>query len=115
MKKRSKLIIDIESDFTSEVSNEGMAYLVSEDLKDKQWDVHEVKPLDGNIALGDVLENLCVYDRRNPYCTSDDEEIAEHKLIIEKGEPCCCDNCLYGRTKLAEEIVDFWQLYNLKS
>jgi hypothetical protein len=49
-----------------------------------------------------VLENLCYYDKRNPDCTIDDEEIAERKTIKIK---CSCDNCFYGRTELAEEIL----------
>jgi len=44
-----------------------------------------------------VLENLCVYDKRNPYFDSENE--------YEKKDTCFCDNCFYGRHVLAEEIL----------
>lgn len=47
------------------------------------------------MELEDVLENLCVYDNRNPLKFSDEE----------RKEDCYCDNCFYGRTELAEEIL----------
>lgn len=49
----------------------------------------------------DVKKNLCYYDRRNPDC-----------LFLHDGddsEPdfdnCSCDNCFYGRHKLAAYIL----------
>jgi hypothetical protein len=54
----------------------------------------------------EILENLCYYDKRNPDCTIDDEDIeAYQKSLIKKNKTCSCDNCFYGRTKLAEEII----------
>lgn len=48
-----------------------------------------------------VLENLCNYDKRNPnsiiYEDEDDRE--------PRGDECYCDNCFYGRDKLALEIL----------
>jgi len=44
-----------------------------------------------------VLENLCYYDKRNPYFIDIEDNIKE--------QPCYCDNCFYGRTQLAEEIL----------
>lgn len=54
----------------------------------------------------EILSNLCYYDKRNPDCSQDDEEIEEHKkLLLNKGKRCSCDNCFYSRTELAEEIL----------
>ncbi len=56
----------------------------------------------------EVLESLCYYDKRNPDCTADDDEIEIHqKELSKKGKNCSCDNCFYGRTKLAEELLKF--------
>ena len=48
-----------------------------------------------------VLEKLCYYDKRNPDSHCDDED-----EIIEANDFCMCDNCFYGRTKLAEYIIE---------
>lgn len=55
----------------------------------------------------EILSELCYYDKRNPGCTSDDEAIEDHKnRLLRKGKTTCsCDNCFYGRTKLAEHIL----------
>ncbi len=62
----------------------------------------------------EVSQNLCYYDKRNPYSAySDllsDEDIETYKLASQKS--CSCDNCFYGRTKLAEHILE---LSNLSS
>lgn len=48
-----------------------------------------------------VLENLCYYDERNPNNIKlDDEDFTYVK------EDCYCDNCFYGKTKLAEYILE---------
>jgi hypothetical protein len=57
----------------------------------------------------EISENLCVYDKRNPdnqvWALIDmdytDKEIAEMK------KDCYCDNCFYGRTKLANELLKY--------
>lgn len=41
-----------------------------------------------------ILQRLCAYDSRNP-----------DYLDEGKKDPCYCDNCFYGRTALAEEII----------
>jgi hypothetical protein len=46
----------------------------------------------------EILENLCYYDKRNPLYIDLDND-------IEKSEKCFCDNCFYGRNKLALEIL----------
>lgn len=54
------------------------------------------------MTLEEIKTNLCIYDTRNP----------DHKDVCddwtELPEPrlhCCCDNCFYGRDKLAVEIL----------
>jgi len=44
----------------------------------------------------EILSNLCYHDPRNPDYTDDDDD---------KPENCYCDNCFYGRDKLAKEIL----------
>jgi hypothetical protein len=52
------------------------------------------------------LTNLCYYDKRNPDCSADDEEIESHKKsLLKKNKTCACDNCFYGRTKLTEQLI----------
>lgn len=44
----------------------------------------------------DIYENLCSYDKRSPYYDPENN----------KAKKCCwCDNCFYGRTVLALEIL----------
>ncbi len=52
----------------------------------------------------EILKSLCYYDKRNPDCTADDEEMEAHIALMKK-KTCTCDNCFYGRTKLAEELL----------
>jgi hypothetical protein len=52
------------------------------------------------------LTNLCYYDKRNPDCSADDEEIEDHKKsLLKKNKTCSCDNCFYGRTELTEQLI----------
>ena len=52
-----------------------------------------------------VFENLCYHDVRNPYKIDIGEE--EEKIaLMGQNETCYCDNCFYGRTKLAEYILE---------
>jgi hypothetical protein len=60
----------------------------------------------------EVLVELCSYDKRNPNCSYEDDEIQEHKARLLKDtkklgyeQRCPCDNCFYRRTRLAEEIL----------
>ena len=54
------------------------------------------------------LTNLCYYDKRNPDCSVDDEDIEDHKKsLLKKNKTCSCDNCFYGRTELTEQLI--WQ------
>lgn len=52
------------------------------------------------------LTNLCYYDKRNPDCSVDDEDIEDHKKsLLKKNKTCSCDNCFYGRSKLTEQLI----------
>ena len=45
----------------------------------------------------EMMQNLCYHDLRNPDRYKGDDE---------KPTPDCkCDNCFYGRTELAEELL----------
>ena len=51
-----------------------------------------------------VLNNLCIYDKRNPdydpeMTTLSDDQFREPRT------DCFCDNCFYGRDALAVEIL----------
>lgn len=50
----------------------------------------------------EVLKRLCCFDKRNPHGTADfdpEDTTEPHR------ESCACDNCFYGRDKLAQEIL----------
>lgn len=50
-----------------------------------------------------VLENLCYYNIRNPNnILQMSDEIGHVKPQLD----CYCNNCFYGRTKLAEYILE---------
>jgi len=60
----------------------------------------------------EIKEELCYYDLRNPdgvnsYDLLDAEEIKEEGYGNHKKEDCSCDNCFYGRTKMAEELLKY--------
>ena len=51
----------------------------------------------------EILSNLCCYDDRNPDMVDGDlpqDERPQRKPI------CHCDNCFYGRTRMAEYILE---------
>lgn len=47
----------------------------------------------------DIYENLCSYDKRSPDYDPEDDPKPKSKT------GCYCDNCFYGRTSLALEIL----------
>ena len=54
------------------------------------------------MTIEEVYEELCSYDTRNPfygYITSEDDDPRPPRTN------CFCDNCFYGRDKLALEIL----------
>ena len=53
----------------------------------------------------EVLTSLCAYDERNPDNVLDGLEEYEMKELY-PNKNCMCDNCFYGRTKLAEFILE---------
>lgn len=58
--------------------------------------------------MSEIAEKLCYYDTRNPngvksYMTK--KEIKELGYTATSRQHCSCDNCFYGRTKLAEYII----------
>lgn len=55
-----------------------------------------------------VLRNLCYYDVRNPerYDGLDGDEIDFKNRTTETKKRCCCDNCFYGRDRLASYILE---------
>jgi hypothetical protein len=53
-----------------------------------------------------ITERLCWYDPRNPNHTTDEEEVKDHEeMLKQNGNTCYCDNCFYGRTELANELL----------
>ena len=61
------------------------------------------------MELIDILSNLCSYDTRNPNgvaSNSTQSKIKEEGYEPKAMKDCYCDNCFYGRTKLAEHILD---------
>ena len=61
----------------------------------------------------EILERLCYYDINNPnHCINLDDLTPEELTIPQiKGKDyanpeCKCDNCFYGRTKLAQALLD---------
>ena len=47
----------------------------------------------------EIEEELCYHDPRNPYY------FEPHKEYNKEG--CDCDNCFYGRTRMAEELLKY--------
>lgn len=61
------------------------------------------------MTRGEINSNLCYFDERNEYNSIevDDDKRDEH-------ERCYCDNCFYGRTELAEELIKLINLYQIQ-
>lgn len=60
-----------------------------------------------------IKENLCYYDLRNPDGVKDDldeDEIKELKYGNFRKPDCLCDNCFYGRSEMAEELLTYKKL-----
>ena len=53
----------------------------------------------------EIYENLCSKDKRNPLYVElfdeDDEDIPQPRI------DCSCDNCFYGKDKLAIELLKY--------
>jgi hypothetical protein len=65
------------------------------------------------MTINEIKSKLCYYDRRNPDFMITEEFGYDKEDIDTTGDfprkDCACDNCFYGRTKLAEELL---LLYN---
>jgi len=62
------------------------------------------------MTTSEIKENLCHYDNRNPngvITYLDEQELKEEGLTGKAKENCACDNCFYGRTQLAEELLKY--------
>ena len=74
------------------------------------------------MELKEIYSNLCLYDPRNEYyqdmlsmSKQDGESIEEFKEGMHKpGINCSCDNCFYGKNKLALEILRLRKIINGK-
>lgn len=57
----------------------------------------------------EIYSYLCYYDKRNPdsYLNEMTDQEIEHAQ-----KNCSCDNCFYGRTKLANELLNTLILIN---
>lgn len=57
----------------------------------------------------EILSNLCYYDSRNPdgvlSDVDEDGQVNTMDYVSGGDGSCYCDNCFYGRTKLAEYIL----------
>ena len=64
------------------------------------------------MKVAEIASKLCYYDLRNPDGIKDNltaEEIKEEGYAAVSKTDCSCDNCFYGRTKLAEYILKLKQ------
>jgi hypothetical protein len=63
------------------------------------------KRIGGNkMSEQEIKTNLCYYDPENPNSNLDaydDEDLPQPRT-----EGCCCDNCFYGRDKLAMQLIE---------
>lgn len=60
--------------------------------------------------LQEVKSKLCSYDLRNPDGVTelmDEQEIKEEGYGNHSKKDCLCDNCFYGRTEIAEELLSY--------
>lgn len=57
-----------------------------------------------------ILESLCTYDLRNPEGIISfylDQEDLDDEIKYPDRVDCACDNCFYGRTQLAIELLKY--------
>lgn len=52
----------------------------------------------------EIKINLCYYDPENPNSNLDAYEDEDRPQPRTEG--CCCDNCFYGRDKLAMQLIE---------
>ncbi len=54
------------------------------------------------MKLEEIYEYLCYYDRRSPHFYPEDWDDDAPEA---RRKDCSCDNCFYGRDRLAMELV----------
>lgn len=59
------------------------------------------------MTLNEIKSSLCYWDSRNPNGVGVDDEDLKERIV------CYCDNCFYGRTQLAEELIKLINLYQI--
>jgi hypothetical protein len=61
------------------------------------------------MTIEEIKSKLCYYDRRNPDFQITEENGYDKEDVDATGDfsrkDCVCDNCFYGRSKLAEELL----------
>lgn len=61
------------------------------------------------MTIEEIKSNLCYYDRRNPDFQITEENGYDKEDVDATGDfarkNCACDDCFYGRSKLAEELL----------
>jgi len=61
------------------------------------------------MTLEKIKESLCYYDTRNPdndaISGMSEQEIEEKGYGEYRKVSCSCDNCFYGRSEMAEELL----------
>lgn len=57
------------------------------------------------MTLTEIYENLCYNDPRNPHYNLWLYDYDLDEAMPEPRKNCSCDNCFYGRDKLAMEIL----------
>jgi hypothetical protein len=69
------------------------------------------------LTLDEIKEELCYYDLRNPDVVGTygmtKEELKEDGYGNHAKKDCSCDNCFYGRTKMAEELLRYYYMVNV--
>lgn len=62
------------------------------------------------MTYNEILERLCTYDLRNPEGIISfylDQEDIDEEIKYPERINCGCDNCYYGRTLLANELLKY--------
>jgi len=55
--------------------------------------------------INKIYENLCIRDSRNPMYDELKDSYEPYDIMPEPRADCACDNCFYGRDRLALEII----------
>lgn len=70
------------------------------------------------LSKTEILSELCYYDLRNPegIINEDDYGLKElQKIELEKkSNKCSCNNCFYGRTIMAENLLYYYNIIFIK-